>query len=311
MHEVPPCWVEERLNEHEVHAHKIKRIHFEVKTALQSVRIAELERYGLTLLLDGRLQSTQYDEQIYHECIVFPAYVRAGNASRVLCIGGANGGIIREIAKIPVVKRIELIDLDEAAFRACRHYLPHMFAGEDASDTRIVRHFGNPRAILPGLPGDYDLIYNDVADSILGSPSRSFYAKEYFETLKSKVAPTGLLVTQAGPANPVSPAFFASVLRTVSECFTEARPYTIEIPSYGVPWSFIISGRIVPVVTATEVDGKLSHLNRPSLTAYDGVTDVHMFSLAKAMRNALERSGRVITDAALLNTFQSSENEPQ
>ena len=45
--------------------------------------------------------------------MVHPAMCSHSRPESVLVIGGGDGGIIREVLKYPVVKRVELAELDE------------------------------------------------------------------------------------------------------------------------------------------------------------------------------------------------------
>lgn len=43
------------------------------------------------LLLDGKVQSAEADESVYHECLVHPAMLHHPNPKRVFIMGGAPG----------------------------------------------------------------------------------------------------------------------------------------------------------------------------------------------------------------------------
>ncbi len=43
------------------------------------------------LLLDGKVQSAEADESVYHECLVHPAMLHHPNPKRVFIMGGAHG----------------------------------------------------------------------------------------------------------------------------------------------------------------------------------------------------------------------------
>src|SRR5207244_3452155 len=66
--------VAEYLNPHELHCHELLQVYEDLRTDLQRVQIVELGIYGKALLLDGRIQSTEHDEYVYHEALLYPAY---------------------------------------------------------------------------------------------------------------------------------------------------------------------------------------------------------------------------------------------
>src|SRR3989441_5496226 len=85
-------WFHERLGPSEWHVHEVKTVLFSKKTPFQHIEIVELGDYGRSLILDGKVQSTQADEFIYHEVLVHPAILVHPNPKRVMVIGGGGGG---------------------------------------------------------------------------------------------------------------------------------------------------------------------------------------------------------------------------
>lgn len=63
------------------------------------------------LYLNGRLQFSSVDEQIYHSMLVYPAMLASNRHDRVLIIGGGDGLAMRDVLKWPV-EEVTLIDLD-------------------------------------------------------------------------------------------------------------------------------------------------------------------------------------------------------
>eukprot|EP00487_Bulimina_marginata_P011299 TRINITY_DN684_c0_g1_i1.p1 TRINITY_DN684_c0_g1~~TRINITY_DN684_c0_g1_i1.p1 ORF type:complete len:162 (+),score=10.50 TRINITY_DN684_c0_g1_i1:162-647(+) len=63
------------------------------------------------LFLNGRLQFSSADEQIYHTMLVYPAMLAANRHDRVLIIGGGDGLALRDVLKWPV-QQATLVDLD-------------------------------------------------------------------------------------------------------------------------------------------------------------------------------------------------------
>ena len=52
--------------------HAIKRTIVELQTKFQHAEIMETPAYGKLLVLDGRIQSSQAEDFIYHEALVHP-----------------------------------------------------------------------------------------------------------------------------------------------------------------------------------------------------------------------------------------------
>jgi spermidine synthase len=291
----------EWLNRDEKHCHRLDHIIYEENTPVQNVKVGRLARYGLSLLLNDRIQSTEFDEAIYHEGIVLPAYFALDGLEAVLCVGGANGGIIREILKCPSVRRVEMIDIDQRAFEICRAHLPHMFHGVNW-DERICLKFGDVCSILNQLSGPFNVVFNDVADAIQGTAAVGFYTTQHFSGLKKILAKGGLLVTQAGAVEHIEGNFFASVRSTLSELFRYVTPYLLDIPSYGLPWGFLMASDAPIVFDASRLRAKLGALTVTPKT-YDEQSHSRMFNLPLLIRTRLQAHARVITSEKPMLTF--------
>ncbi|MCK1384568.1 hypothetical protein [Bradyrhizobium sp. 21] len=299
MHEVV-----EWLNRDERHCHRIEAVIYEEDTPVQNVKIVRLARYGLSLLLNGRVQSTQFDEAIYHEGIVLPAYLARDRSENVLCVGGANGGIIREAMKCPSVNSIEMIDIDRRAFEICQEHLPHMFLGVDWSKN-IRLSFGDVGSLLHGLKGPFDVIFNDVADAIAGTAAVGFYTEEHFKKLKTALAPGGILVTQAGPVEHIQGHFFSSVNDTLATLFQTTSPYLLDVPSYGLPWGFVLASDAPIAFDMRSLGAKLARLAGSPHT-YDEEAHRRNFSLPYLIRKRLRAHGRTITSNRPMLTFEQA-----
>src|SRR2546429_9681122 len=73
--------------------HAIRRTIVEAQTKFQHMEIMETPAYGKLLVLDGRIQSSQAEDFIYHEALVHPGMLASERAPESgLGIGGGGGG---------------------------------------------------------------------------------------------------------------------------------------------------------------------------------------------------------------------------
>src|SRR3546814_21188759 len=91
---------------------RVDRVLFRDKTEHQDLLIFENERFGRVLTLDGVVQTTEGDEFVYHEMMAHVPIMAHGQASRVLIIGGGDGGMAREGLRHRAVERVTMVALD-------------------------------------------------------------------------------------------------------------------------------------------------------------------------------------------------------
>ncbi len=78
-------WFFETTTPVEGHMHAIARTIVSRQTKFQFMEILDTHSYGKCLILDGRIQSSQADEFIYHELLVQPGRNASGTCRR--CTG--------------------------------------------------------------------------------------------------------------------------------------------------------------------------------------------------------------------------------
>jgi len=201
-------------------------------------------RDDLRLYLDGNLQFSSLDEYRYHEALVHPAMAFHGQARRVLLLGAGDGLAVRELLRWPGLERIDLVELDPALLRlASRHPFLQRLNGGSLADPRLRVHVGDAfewvrRAGLEG--GPYDVVIADFPDPDTPALAR-LYSVSFYRLLRSRLAPDGLLVTQASTPF-FSPKVMASIGATVAAAGLHSRPYSVDVPSFG-PWGFVLAHR--------------------------------------------------------------------
>jgi spermidine synthase len=195
--------------------------------------------------LDGDLQLSTLDEYRYHEALVHPALSAAHHRQRVLVLGAGDGMALREILKWSQVEQVVVVELDPAVVKLARQYPMLRQANANAwGDPRVEVRYGDAFVVVPQLPGTFDVIIADFPD-----PDRlaiaKLYAQGFYQRLLPKLAPEGLLVTQAS-----SPFFAPRVIDCIAATLTQVGlsvyPYTMDVPSFG-PWGFVLATRGQPL----------------------------------------------------------------
>jgi spermidine synthase len=118
---------------------RVKSVLHSSRSAYQQIDVLETEAFGRCLILDGRVQSAEADEFIYHEALVHPAMVTHPDPRQVLILGGGEGATLREVLRHRTVERAVVVEIDPQVIEISRRYLPEWSDGA----------FDDPRAESP------------------------------------------------------------------------------------------------------------------------------------------------------------------
>ncbi len=291
-------WYIEKQLKHEQYIHTIKKVLVDADTAFQKAQIFDLYLLGVTLFLDGELQSAELDEFMYHEALVHPGALLVENVEKVLILGGGEGATLREVLKYPTVKKAVMIDIDKEVVELCKKYLPQWSQGAFEDPRSQVIYTDARKWIMEENTEKFDVIIHDLTQPVPDSPSRKLFSKEFFTKIKETLTPKGVLGIQASRSDFNWIELHACIYRTLKEVFKIVRPYDAQIPSFANNWGFITASDAVDPLkyTPQEIDELISQRIKGNLKFYDGITHQKMFSLTKIARTLLEKDWEVITD---------------
>jgi spermidine synthase len=292
-------WFIETTTSFEGHMHAIARTIVEVRTKFQNVEILETAAYGKVLVLDGRIQSSQADEFIYHEALVHPGMLTTEAAPRsALVIGGGEGATLREILRYPSVTRAVMVDIDQEVVELCKDHLPEMHRGSFDDPRTELRH-EDARAYLEKTKDRFDLITVDLVEPLEEGPARMLFTREFYALVRDRLTPGGTMTMQAGMTKLGELGFFTTIHRTLREVFPVVAAYQSFVSCFGTPWGFIVASKTVDPARlgAQAVDKLVTERVKGTLEYWDGVTHQHAFSLPKFIRKAVAKQTRIVTDA--------------
>ena len=292
-------WFFETTTTFEGHMHAIARTVVEAQTKFQHVEILQTAAYGKTLVLDGRIQSSQGDEFIYHEALVHPGMLMTEGPPRsALVIGGGEGATLREILRYPSITRAVMVDIDGEVVELCKVHLPEMHRGAFDDPRSEVRH-EDARAYLEKSKDRFDFITVDLVEPLEEGPACMLFTQEFYSLVRDRLTPGGTMSMQAGMTKLGELGFFTSIHRTLREVFPVVAAYQSFISCFGTPWGFIVASKKVDPARqgAPAVDKLIAERIKGSLEYWDGVTHQHAFSLPKFIRKAIAKQTRIVTDA--------------
>ncbi len=263
------------------------RVLYSGKTRYQEVDIIESPDLGKCLIIDGAIQSTTFDEYVYHESLVHPAMLTCKDPKNVLVIGGGEGATMREILKHDVQK-VKVIDIDEELIELCKKHLPEMHQGS-FDDPKVEIIFTDGMKFLEDNNSKYDVIIIDITDPTEGT-SQPLYTKEFYSLIKDRLDENGCMVTQA-----TSPQFsadcFTIIHNTLEQVFKFVRAYHSPVRSYGGLWGFAIASDYMDPLDAYQNFDRLDK----ELLFYEKENHQALFALERKLRLMLEGEKRIAT----------------
>ncbi len=229
----------------------------------------------LSLYINGRLQFSSSDENIYHSYLTYPALLASARHDHVLVIGGGDGMAVRDILRWNP-KQVTLIDLDEAMIS--------LFKGDDPGLPADIKQalldlnqnaFNDPRVNI--IVGDafieverlvterryFDTIIIDLPDPSHPDLNK-LYSDFFYSRLKELLSGDGAIAVQSTSPYHAKKAF-VSIGKTMQAAGYLTEQYHTNVPTFG-EWGWTIgtirgltaSQRIAQVEKLPVADGWLS-----------------------------------------------------
>ncbi|MFC2035340.1 polyamine aminopropyltransferase [Chloroflexota bacterium] len=293
----PDKWFYDRISRDLIQLHSIEEVLYTKQTKLQHMEIIRTGSFGKCLVLDGKMQSSEVDEFIYHEALVQPAMIAHPCPEIVFIAGGGEGATLREVLSHSTVKRVVMIDVDKEVIAACKRFLPNYSHGA-FKDERTELHHVDAREYLANCGEAFDIIIVDLPEPIEGGPACLLYTQEFYQLIRERLTANGIISVQAGSASLNELLSFSAVNNTLKSVFPIVSPYQVDVPSFGGPWGFCLASlNLNPILlSSSELDRRIADRELNRLKFYDGLSHQGMFSLPKYLRNELSESISIITD---------------
>ncbi|BDA48541.1 Polyamine aminopropyltransferase [Coccomyxa sp. Obi] len=291
-------WLEEEIQEDLKWSILVKKKLFSGKSDFQSVELVESGPFGKVLLLDGKSQSAEADEFVYHELLVHLALLMHPNPRTVFIAGGGEGATAREALRHKSVEKVVMVDIDKVVCDFCEQ---HLEANKAAfADPRMHLIINDARAELEKYDGTFDVIIGDLADPVFGGPCYQLYTQDFYRNVvEPKLAPDGIFVTQSGPAGVLScTEVFSPINHTLNSVFPRVIPYVQHIPSYVDTWGWNMALKNAELQfpgRAEEIDALVKQRISGNLKFLDGGTVQAVQFLNKVVRTALADEQHIFT----------------
>ena len=263
------------------------------QTPFQEYEIFENAQWGRVLMLDGRLQSAEVDEFVYHEALVHPALVAHPDPRRVLVLGGGEGATLREVLRHPQVSRAVMVDIDGELVEVCRQLLPVFHRGA-FDDPRTTLVFADGRAWLADQPdGSFDAIIVDLPEPLEEGPANLLFTREMYRIVRQKLGPGGVVAVQSGSGNMFG-HLMADINCTLRAVFHKVWAYTAFVTGFMDLYGFHLAGGenfIWP--NAFQIEARMRERGLTDLRWYEPEFAAGLPGLPRYLKERLARAGRV------------------
>ncbi|KAG2643719.1 thermospermine synthase ACAULIS5-like isoform X2 [Panicum virgatum] len=238
----PECkWYEEDIDDDLKLCYALNSVLHRGASKYQEIALLDTKHFGKALIIDGKMQSTEMDEFIYHESLIHPPLLFHPNPKTVFIMGGGEGSAAREVLRHKTVQRVVMCDIDQEVVDFCRTYLT---ANREAfSSDKLCLIIKDARVELEKSSEKFDVIVGDLADPVEGGPCYQLYTKSFYEHIvKPKLNDHGIFVTQAGPAGVLThKEVFSSIYNTLRHVFKYVQAYTAHVPSFADTWGWVMA----------------------------------------------------------------------
>ena len=230
-------WFKNKYSPNTILKIRIKEMLIQYKSPYQTIEVFDTHDFGRLLVLDGIVNVSDKDEFVYHEMMAHVPLCTHPNPEKVLVIGGGDGGIVREIAKHPNVKQIDLVEIDPHVISTAKQFLPRSAVGFNESRLQVFIEDG--AAFVNNRSDNYDLIIIDAPDPI-GSAT-SLFQKTFYQCCFDALKNDGLLTTHAEtPVFKKELEIMKTIYSNFDTIFPLVKPFTASIPSYSIGiWCFV------------------------------------------------------------------------
>ncbi|HEY0980088.1 MAG TPA: adenosylmethionine decarboxylase [Candidatus Paceibacterota bacterium] len=212
-----------------------------ITSGFQKIEIVDTDEFGRCMLIDGVMQTSEKDHQLYDEAVLKKL---TKNDARLLILGGGDGYVAEAALEKNPNLAITIIDLDVEVVMSAKKHL-----GQKVFDHPNVTLFiGDALQYLKTNKGEhFDGIISDLTDNPMVHLEDS-YERDYthfFEQVlmlsKKHLAPDGWIAIQGGTAVAMEKYLntAAIVERLTTEHFSGVEREDILIPSFGEKNAFI------------------------------------------------------------------------
>lgn len=212
------------------------------QSRFQKIEVVESLDFGRMLVLDGVINLTERDEYVYHEMLVHVPLFSHPNPSKVLIVGGGDGGTAREVLKHEGISRVQQVEIDEEVIAISKEYFPSLGLALDHPKVNVL--LMDAIEYARGLEEKFDVILIDSTDPVINK-SEGLFTVPFYRDCLNALTEQGILAAQVGDTY-FETNLVLSVVTALKEVFPLVRIYLAPIPSYTLaPYSFAFCSKTI------------------------------------------------------------------
>ena len=203
---------------------------FSEESEFQKVEVLNTYGYGKMLVLNGTVMCTEKDEFVYHEMITHVPMLTSPDVTRILVVGGGDGGAAREVLRHPQVSEVVVAEIDEVVVDASKTHLPTL--AESFNDPRVKLEIRDGSDFIEGCrDGSFDLIIVDSTDPV--GPAKGLFTDQFYSEAYRCLKQDGIMVAQTEPPSLYCETF-KEIYRRQRNIFGAGKVhcYLASIPTY-------------------------------------------------------------------------------
>ncbi len=237
----------------------LDRVVFQKQTAYQRLVVTRWKD-DFWFYINGNLQLSTLDEELYHEPLVHPAMLLHPFPQKVLVLGGGDGCAVREIVKYNSVDEVVLVDLDSEVTQLAKDN-PIFLSLNDSSlwNTKVKVVNEDAFSFVNNSNLFFDVIIMDFPDPKSIDLGR-LYSYEFYSLCNKHLRPNGLVVTQAG-----SPYFATNAFLCIDKTLTSVGFSTLPLHNQVLTlgeWGWIVGSK--EKVSTEALRKRLCSINIPN-----------------------------------------------
>lgn len=213
-----------------------------IKSHFQDISIIDTFDYGKCLVIDGIVQTSEFDHKLYDRTILSKLSEKDKD---ILILGGGDGYVAQAALEINPAVNIMIVDLDIEVVKACKKNLDQKVF--ECPNVKLmigdVIHFMEMYDEL--YKGKFDGVICDLTDNPVGGNGNEekfkvFYSK-IFKFSKNILKDHGWISVQAGSSESIKKYIHSAKILTdlLEENFNNVSKEDILIPSFGEECAFV------------------------------------------------------------------------